>query len=32
MKMKYLLELSEKDREYLHKLISSGTASARKLN
>jgi hypothetical protein len=32
MKMKYLLELSEKEREYLHKLISSGTASARKLN
>jgi hypothetical protein len=32
MKKKYLLELSEKEREYLHKLISSGTASARKLN
>ena len=31
-KKKYLLELSEKEREYLHKLISSGTASARKLN
>ena len=32
MRMKYLLELSEQEREYLHKLISSGTAPARKLN
>jgi transposase len=32
MKKKYLIELSEQQREYLHKLISSGTASARKLN
>jgi hypothetical protein len=26
MKKKYLLELSEEEREYLHKLISSGSA------
>src|SRR5215208_5973857 len=32
MKRKYLVELSEQEREYLHKLISSGTAPARKLN
>src|SRR5215213_11751382 len=32
MKRKYLLELSEQQREYLHKLIPSGTAPARKLN
>jgi transposase len=32
MKKKYLVELSEKEREYLHKLISSGSAPARKLN
>ena len=32
MKKKYLVELSEQQREYLHKLISSGTAPARKLN
>ena len=32
MKKKYLLELSEQEREYLHKLISSGGAPARKLN
>jgi transposase len=32
MKKKYLVELSEQEREYLHKLISSGSASARKLN
>ena len=32
MKKKYLVELSEQEREYLHKLISSGTAPARKLN
>ena len=28
----YLLELSEQEREYLHKLISSGAAPARKSN
>ena len=28
----YLLELSEQEREYLHKLISSGSAPARNLN
>jgi hypothetical protein len=32
MKKKYLVELSEQEREYLHKRISSGSASARKLN
>jgi hypothetical protein len=32
MKKKYLVELTEEEREYLHKLISSGTAPARKLN
>ena len=32
MKKKYLVELSEQQREYLHKLISSGSAPARKLN
>jgi hypothetical protein len=32
MKKKYLVELSEQEREYLHKLITSGTAPARKLN
>ncbi len=32
MKKKYLVELSEQEREYLHKLISSGTAPARKFN
>ena len=32
MKKKYLFELSEQEREYLHKLISSGSAPARKLN
>jgi hypothetical protein len=32
MKKKYLLELSEQHREYLHKLISSGSAPARKFN
>jgi hypothetical protein len=32
MRKKYLVELSEQEREYLHKLISSGTAPARKLN
>jgi hypothetical protein len=32
VKKKYFVELSEKEREYLHKLISSGSAPARKLN
>jgi transposase len=32
MKKKYLVELSEQQREYLHKLISSGSAPARKLH
>src|SRR5215208_3742236 len=32
MKKKYLVELSEQEREYLHKLIPSGTAPARKMN
>ena len=32
MKKKFLVELSEQEREYLHKLISSGSAPARKLN
>ena len=32
MKKKYLVELSEQEREYLHELIPSGTAPARKLN
>ena len=32
MKKQYLVELSEQEREYLHKLISSGTAPARKFN
>ena len=32
MKKRFLVELSEQEREYLHKLISSGTAPARKLN
>ena len=32
MKKQYLLEMSEQEREYLHKLISSGSAPARKLN
>ena len=32
MKKKYLVELTKQEREYLHKLISSGTAPARKLN
>jgi hypothetical protein len=30
MKKKYLVELSEQERDYLHKLISSGSAPARK--
>ena len=32
MKKQYFVELSEQEREYLHKLISSGSAPARKLN
>src|SRR3712207_9049275 len=28
----YIVELTEEEREYLHKLISSGTAPARKSN
>jgi transposase len=32
MKKRFLVELSEQEREYLHKLISSGSAPARKLN
>jgi hypothetical protein len=32
MKKKYLVELTKQEREYLHKLISSGSAPARKLN
>jgi hypothetical protein len=32
MKKKYVVELAEQEREYLHKLISSGSAPARKLN
>jgi transposase len=32
MKKKYLVELSEQELVYLHKLISSGSAPARKLN
>jgi transposase len=32
MKKKYIVELTEEEREYLHKLISAGTAPARKLN
>jgi hypothetical protein len=32
MKKKYLVELNEQERAYLHKLISAGSAPARKLN
>src|SRR3712207_2746069 len=32
MKKKYLVELTEQERAYLHKLISAGTPPARKLN
>jgi transposase len=32
MRKKYIVELTEQQREYLHKLISSGSAPARKLN
>jgi len=32
VRKKYIVQLTEEEREYLHKLISSGTAPARKLN
>ncbi len=32
MRKKYIVQLTEEEREYLHNLISSGTAPARKLN
>ena len=32
MGKKYVVELTKEEREYLHKLISAGTAPARKLN
>jgi hypothetical protein len=32
VRKKYVVELTEQEREYLRKLISSGTAPARKLN
>ena len=32
MRKKYIVGLTEQEREYLHKLISAGTAPARKLN
>src|SRR5919109_4360613 len=32
MRKKYIVQLTEQEREQLHKLISSGTAPARKLN
>ena len=32
MKKEYVVELTKEEREYLHKLISSGSAPARKLN
>ncbi len=32
MRKKYLVELTNEEREYLHKLISAGSAPARKLN
>ena len=32
MKKEYVVELTNEEREYLHKLISSGSAPARKLN
>jgi hypothetical protein len=32
MRKKYIVQLTEEEREQLHKLISSGTAPARKLN
>ena len=32
MRKKYVVELTKEEREYLHKLISAGTAPARKLN
>jgi hypothetical protein len=32
MRKKYIVELTEEEREFVHKLISAGTAPARKLN
>ncbi len=32
MRKKYVVELTKEEREYLHKLISAGSAPARKLN
>jgi transposase len=32
MRKKYIVQLTEEERQYLHKLISAGTAPARKLN
>src|SRR3712207_9036725 len=32
MRKKYVVELTKEEREYLHKLISAGTAPARNLN
>jgi transposase len=32
MRKKYIVQLTEEEYQYLHKLISSGTAPARKLN
>ena len=32
MNRKYVVELTEAEREHLHKLISAGTAPARMLN
>jgi hypothetical protein len=32
MRKKYVVELTEQEREYLHKLISAGSSPARKLN
>jgi hypothetical protein len=32
MRKKYVVELTKEEREYLHKLISAGTAPARKFN
>lgn len=32
MRKKYIVQLTEEEREYLHNLICSGTAPARKLN
>jgi hypothetical protein len=32
MRKKYIVQLTEEERNYLRKLISAGTAPARKLN